>query len=107
MKNMALAAKRPCNGCRMVRCAEKNCPRWQDWFLERWEGMNRYLWAEVDAQGRREPEKFVYEMPHLIKSPCDGCPCEDWCDTPCSLRIKWWDARMGLLRRRGMGNAKR
>lgn len=107
MNKTTMARRRPCNGCRMARCRKMDCPRWQEWFLESWEGVNRYLWAEIDARGRTEPEKFYYDQPHMIKSPCETCPCAAWCDTPCSLRLKWWDARMGMLRRRSGCHAKR
>ena len=65
--------------------------------------MNRYAWAKMDELGRQEPKSFCYELPHMVKSPCESCCCRDWCDTACSLRIKWWDARIGRLRRRMKG----
>ena len=55
MNEMNMARRRPCNGCRMARCQNLDCPRWQEWFLESWEGFNRYLWAQIDARGRVEP----------------------------------------------------
>ena len=64
-----------------------------------WAAVNRYAWARMDELGRQEPKGFVIGLPHEYKSPCDGCLCEKWCDTPCSLRLKWWDARIGRLRR--------
>ena len=99
--------KRPCNSCRQPICHGQNCPRWQSWFLEAWEGIHRSLWLEMDAQGRMEQRKFYYDQPHMIKGPCDTCGCRDWCDVPCSLRRKWWDGQMEILRRRGSCHAQR
>ncbi len=91
---------KPCRTCRRAVCPQEDCGAWQVWFLGRWEEYNRYLWLQMDALGRREPRGFCYELPHMVKSPCDTCPCRDWCDTPCAARIKWWDARIGRLRKR-------
>ena len=101
-----MAAQRPCKVCRRPDCQEKDCGRWQIWFLESWAAVNRYAWAQMDELGRQEPKGFVYGAPHEYKSPCAHCLCEKWCDTPCSLRLKWWDARMGQIRRRN-GYAQR
>lgn len=94
-----MAGRRPCKVCRRSDCEEMNCGRWQMWFLESWAAVNRYAWAQMDELGRQEPKGFVIALPHERKSPCIGCMCESWCDTPCSLRIKWWDAQIGRLRR--------
>ena len=84
----------PCKTCRKGKCEEQQCGRWQMWFLESWAAVNRYAWAVRDEMGRQEPKGFCYELPHMVKSPCQGCPCESWCDTPCSARLKWWDRKM-------------
>ena len=94
-----MAGARPCKLCRRSDCEEMDCGRWQMWFLESWAAVNRYAWAQMDEKGRQEPKGFVYGLPHENKSPCEGCLCESWCDTPCSLRLKWWDARIGRYRR--------
>lgn len=90
--------KRPCKSCRLRDCSELECGRWQEWFLESWAAVNGYAWKKMDELGREEPGCFRYELPHMVKSPCVGCVCECWCDTPCSLRLRWWDARIGRLR---------
>ena len=94
-----MAGQRPCRLCRRTECEEKECGRWQMWFLESWAAVNRYAWAQMDEMGRQEPKGILITLPHEVKSPCIGCMCESWCDTPCSLRLKWWDARIGRLRR--------
>ncbi len=91
--------KKPCVGCRRRDCQQEDCAAWQVWFLEQWEQYNRYLWEQMDQAGRRQCRNFTYELPHMIKSPCDTCRCRKWCDTPCSQRLKWWDARMAKLRK--------
>ena len=48
----------------------------------------------MDEAGRTQKQKFQYELPHLVHSPCKGCLCEKWCDKPCSQRLAWWDARV-------------
>lgn len=96
----AISGKRPCVTCRKPVCNAEQCLRWRAWFLESWAAVNRYAWAVRDEMGREEPKVFVYCQPHMVKSPCAFCPCESWCDVPCSLRIKWWDARIGSLRRK-------
>lgn len=90
----------PCKMCRKCDCEDVRCGRWQVWFLESWAAVNRYLWAQMDEQGRQEPKGFVYELPHMVKSPCEGCLCKAWCDTPCSQRLKWWDKRVRPLAER-------
>lgn len=105
--NEVMCMQRPCVNCRQRQCAEKDCAKWQVWFLESWAGINQYAWAIRDEMGREEPKNFCYELPHMVKSPCVDCMCEKWCDTPCSLRIKWWDARIGRMRKRGGGYAAR
>lgn len=94
----------PCDGCG-GDCEDSLCQSWQQWFLSGWERMNRYYaWHQMDRKGREESH-FTYELPHIVASPCDGCRCESWCDTPCSLRLKWWDERMELIRRRACRGA--
>ena len=91
---MTCFEQNPCRGCRQKECPERDCAQWQVWFLESWAAINRYAWAIQDEMGRQEPRGFCYELPHMIKSPCDTCPCGEWCDTPCSKRLKWWDRRV-------------
>ena len=102
-----MGRRRPCNACRMRHCDGMDCPQWQVWFLESWGRVNRYAWAIRDEMGREEPRGFVYGLPHEYKSPCESCPCSAWCDTPCSLRLKWWDRQMAILRKRGDAHAAR
>lgn len=94
---MTLRPGMPCDGCG-EDCRSSFCQLWQEWFLQGWAAMNRfYAWQKEDARGKKH---FTYELPHMQESPCEGCHCESWCDTPCSRRLKWWDERMDIIRRR-------
>lgn len=86
--------ERPCRSCSRVVCCWPECAQWEVWFQEAWAAVNRYAWQLQDEQGRAEPEKFQYELPHMVRSPCRDCPCGEWCDVPCSKRLKWWDQRV-------------
>lgn len=86
-----MTKEKPCAACRELVCPQERCHAWQGWFLERWAAVNAYAWKIQDELGREEPKGFVYELPHMVKSPCCTCPCRAWCDTPCSKRLKWWD----------------
>lgn len=94
--------KCPCRGCDLAKTdfACDNCDRFRRWFLKAWKSFNRFAWYAMDLRGKRE--HFQYELPHeqpvMDKDPCLECPCRDWCDTPCSQRLKWWDIRMAELR---------
>ena len=85
----------PCRSCKQAQMCDTLCVEGYVWFLESWKCLNRYAWKRMDDAGRRPGEKFRYELPHLVKSPCEGCLCESWCDRPCSQRLAWWDARIG------------
>ena len=91
---MEFYKKNPCRFCRQKSCKEMECERWQLWFFESWNGLQKYAWEGVDRQGRREAECFRYELPHIHTSPCHGCVCESWCDIPCARRLNWWNDRI-------------
>lgn len=95
---METIRKNPCKTCRMRACEEMECQRWQQWFLEGWAAVHHYAWAQMDELGRQECGRFCYELPHLQRSPCRGCVCENWCDTPCQRRLNWWDRRVYAAR---------
>ncbi len=77
----------PCDLCEGRDCLEENCPRWQDWFLNRWEDIHAAAWDLID-QGWRS-RGFTYEMPHMRRCPCADCPCEVWCHKPCTGKRIW------------------
>lgn len=91
--------KKPCRGCMEIFCMGRECPRWQVWFFEAWERFNEAAWQEMDRRGRALEGKFVYELPHMRRSPCVDCRCETWCDRVCTLRARWWDEAKGGVNR--------
>ena len=90
-------SKYPCKTCRMRVCDERDCQRWQQWFLDSWAAVHNYAWAQMDELGKQEAGCFRYELPHLQVSPCEKCVCKAWCDTPCARRLNWWDDRIGRI----------
>ena len=84
----------PYRRCRKAESCESLCVEGYEWFLESWNGFNRYLWEQMDRAGRQPQRKFRYELPHMVKSPCEDCLCKVWCDRPCSQRLAWWDSRV-------------
>ena len=84
--------KRPCRVCRREVCEGADCGRWQTWFLDAWGAVNQYAWARVDEAQRRVEDKILVGLPH--ETPCMGCSCAEWCDTPCARRLLWWDMVM-------------
>lgn len=46
--------KYPCAGCARVArpemCEDKNCKRWQRWFLERWDRIHGYYQKHAGKQ---------------------------------------------------------
>ena len=79
--------------------AAEVCQQCGDWELEQWLQFYQHAWHEMDRKGKG----FAYELPHMVKDPCDGCVCADWCVVPCSQRLQWWDRCMACLRRRMYG----
>ena len=81
--------KKPCDLCLERNCPEEGCPKWEAWFIRRWEQIQEAAWMEVDRQWRRQVSKFTYEVPHMRRSPCFDCPCDGWCTKPCSGKRSW------------------
>ena len=67
------------------------------WLLEILGAEFRYAW-EVKGQEDPPAHPGIYRR-WLEEGPCEKCPCRERCDQICALRAKWWDARMGMLRR--------
>lgn len=104
--------KNPCDICRRDLCLDRHCPRWQRWFKENWNKtvarLREEAWQLQDSIGRqRHPTKFVYRLPSELKDPCECCPCVEWCDKPCSLRLEWWNHRVGIVRRNLTGGGRK
>ena len=101
----------PCMSCTSVpdprQCENKNCRRWQAWFVEKWDNLR--LQPRLAQEHRpREPEGVniggqVYALPHRVESylhtdPCSSCLCpRDLCKLPCRLKRDWEQARKDVL----------
>ena len=92
--------RNPCRSCyrRYGRCNWENCPKWQEWFFDAWEDFHRTAWEAVERQEQKRKDKIHVILPH--EDPCRGCKCAQWCDTPCTKRLIWWDWAMGRTRKR-------
>lgn len=96
---MELHKKSPCTTCNRDLCEDRECGLWQHWFLQSWNAATKQIqssvWNEIDRRGK---QSFCYYLPHELKDPCSNCVCKDWCNTPCSLRLAWWNNRMAQIR---------
>lgn len=96
---MDVHTDKPCVSCSKNLCEDRECPQWQAWFSQNWTAATKQIqssaWNEIDRRGR---QSFCYYLPHELKDPCSNCVCKDWCDTPCSLRLAWWNNRMAQIR---------
>lgn len=81
------------NACHL--CDEGRYGFWKRLLRGAWRRRHCPVWQEMDRKGRCLEGKFVYESPHLRRSPCVGCRCAGWCDKPCRLRLWWWDTCVG------------
>lgn len=96
--------RNPCEICQNCLSKDLGCAQWKRWFMESWGtsiGIIRaYLWRQRDDLGKQKhPRCFYYSLPHEQEDPCLKCNCAVWCDTPCSLRLHWWDVTMERLRK--------
>ena len=81
--------KKPCDLCLARNCPQEGCKAWQDWFAQRWEGIQEAVWKWVDQGWKQKRDRFTYELPHLRRSPCIDCPCESWCRKACAGKRSW------------------
>lgn len=97
----------PCLSCTRVKdprnCENKNCMRWQKWFLGRWELIHNYPRAKME-QAQLQPVGVplggrYYAAPHQVKAhfdtdPCKKCLCpKDLCTSPCRVKRAWEEAK--------------
>lgn len=74
----AVPMRNPCDRCRLVAdpgtCQDMECPRWRQWWLDRWE-QTRILWGAEPA---------------LAPDPCESCVVpKAFCAVPCAARRAW------------------
>lgn len=83
----------PCLTCTRVEdpgnCENKLCRPWRRWFLAQW--------ALIREYPRRVKEASMPHVP-LPEDPCSGCVCpRDLCETPCTVKQQWLDAKEGAM----------
>lgn len=88
-----------CRTCRWGMVKDQQAM--DSWLAEVLGAEFRYAWSVRDELGREEPRLVhpaMYEA-WMEHGPCRGCPCELRCDEICSLRARWWDARVQRLKK--------
>ena len=97
---------RPCDKCE-TKCGDatsdrsKKCNDYGTWVKWWWHEYKRRLFH---ISPTRKSEKFCYEHPDIVRnylkhSPCEKCGATD-CDTPCSIYLRWYDARIEMARKK-------
>lgn len=101
----------PCNRCTKVPnpwdCNDKNCIRWRNWFVEKWDAMRVIPRLNMEKRPRQAEGLVIggryYALPHRVENylntdPCKSCLCpRDLCVIPCRLRRDWLLAREQVL----------
>ena len=79
--------------------------QWEENYQNRQEQINSC--ARCFFQPRlRTVDKILVPHPqeyrrYLQRHPCDGCRAERFCDVPCAVYLKWYNARMESAKIRG------
>ena len=103
---MAKAYPNPCDTCQDAASCKHSygCADWQIRYRYRQKQINAYASNLLQAKVT-EQTKFYYQHPdevrrYLADGPCKGCKAEQVCNVPCPVYLRWWDARMQMIRRR-------
>ena len=91
----------PCISCaKVLNCKNISCCHDYKKWLNSW-------WKYFQGMFRKpvKRDKFRYEHPDRIrrqlqKSPCDKCRIAETCDRPCQEYLRWYDARMEVVRKK-------
>ena len=81
----------PCIGCNAKYCVSngKYCTPWKTRYLYRQKAINGYA-RKYQIQPTEAKD---------AKDPCERCSSNEYCDTICPARAKWWDAQMEKLKK--------
>ena len=95
----------PCDKChRGEICGHQlKCKRYGMWIHTWWKWFNGRHRERKAREGRKEC--FQYKHPdevrrYLQEHPCKGCQAEKTCDVPCVRYLRWYDARMEIVRKK-------
>ena len=99
----------PCLKCDREYCKKngtsyKECAAWLTWFRWWWKRFHSVL-TVTPQKIQPQADKFCYSHPdtvrrYLIAGPCKGCKAEKVCDVPCQNYLRWYDARMRIVRKK-------
>lgn len=86
---------------------ESQNDQWEQECLQRQARINGY--ARSCYQPRlKQVDKILVPHPdehrrYLQQHPCGSCEAESFCDQPCDVYLKWYNARLEAARVRGRG----
>ncbi len=97
----------PCRSCYQVAdptaCENKNCKRWQEWFVAQWDSNRKRILQAATPQVQTIPGiplggRYYYHPDRLKryfeKDPCKVCYLAQCvCQEPCQLRRDWENAK--------------
>lgn len=99
----------PCLSCDKEYCKKngfsyKQCAQWLTWFRWWWKRF-RSAAGVIMVEVPDNPNKFRYSHPDHVKrylqvSPCAACSVDLNCDKPCRAYLRWYDARMEIVRKK-------
>ena len=79
-------------------------PQWVSDCLQRQNAINGYARQCYQPRLRVVGKILVYHPDehrrYLRQHPCGGCRAEPFCDRPCDVYLKWYDAKMEAARKR-------
>lgn len=79
-------------------------PQWVLDCLQRQAAINSYVRQCYQPRLRTVEKILVYHPDehrrYLRQHPCGGCPAEPFCDRPCEVYLKWYDAKLEVARKR-------
>lgn len=93
----------PCFSCTSVRdpenCENKNCLRWRNWFIEKWENLRKDPRLTMERRNPGPEGIMIGGIPYVLpdqiqtylkRNPCQHCACARYeCDPPCPTRRTW------------------
>ena len=84
---------------------EKSMSQWELDCLQRQAAINSYV-RQCYMPRLKVVEKIVVYHPdehrrYLRQHPCEGCIAESFCDLPCEVYLKWYNARLEAARKKG------